>query len=87
MRTISKFEDTHLEWQILCKQFKWQIVHAKFAQVTKYNVLNQMLKPKVRVLVDGLPCTAESYERVKNIIKFKYGKDSEVANAHMQSLI
>ena len=46
-----------------------------------------MLKPKVRVLVDGLPFTTEGYERAKNIHKTKYGKDSEVANAHIQSLI
>ena len=46
-----------------------------------------MLKLKVRVLVDGLPCTTEGYERTKNILKSKYGKDSEVANADIQSLI
>ena len=46
-----------------------------------------MLKPKVRNLVDELPCTTADYERAKNILKSKYGKDSEVANAHIQSLI
>ena len=46
-----------------------------------------MLKPKVRALVDGLSFTTEGYERVRNILKSKYGKDSEVANAHIQTLI
>ena len=46
-----------------------------------------MLKPKVRVLVDGLPFTTEGYDRAKNILKSKYGKDSEVANGHIQILI
>ena len=46
-----------------------------------------MLKSIVRLLVDGLPFTREGYERVKSIPKSKYDKDSEVANAHMQSLI
>ena len=46
-----------------------------------------MLKPKVRALIDGLPFTTEGYERAKNILKSKYGKDSEVANAHIQSII
>ena len=46
-----------------------------------------MLKPKVRFLVDELPFTTEGYERAKNILKFKYGEDSEVANPQIQSLI
>ena len=46
-----------------------------------------MLKPKVRVLVDGLPFTTNSYKRAKNLLKSKYVKDVEVANALIQSLI
>ena len=46
-----------------------------------------MLKTKVRVLVDGLPFTTDCYEGAKNILKSKYGKDCEVANARIQSLI
>ena len=46
-----------------------------------------MLKPKVRVLVNGLPFTAEGCKRAENILKFKYGKDSEVANTYTQALI
>ena len=46
-----------------------------------------MLKPKVRTLTDELPYTAEEYEKAKNILKSKYQKDSEVANACFQGLI
>ena len=46
-----------------------------------------MLKLKVRFLVDELPFTTEGYERAKNILKSKYGEDSEVANPQIQSLI
>ena len=46
-----------------------------------------MLKPKVRVLGDGLPFTTNSYKRAKNLLQSRYVKDIEVANAHIQSLI
>ena len=46
-----------------------------------------MLKPKDKNLVDELPFATEGYERAKNILKSKYGKDCEVANAHIQGLI
>ena len=85
--TINKFEGIHLDWQRLWSQFECEIDRAEFAQVTKLNFLKEMLKPKVRVLVNGLPFTAEGYKRTKNILKFKYGKDSEVANTHIQALI
>ena len=37
--------------------------------------------------VDGRPFSSEGYERAKNILKTKYGKPMEVANAHIQNLI
>ena len=43
--------------------------------------------PKVRASIDGLPFTTEGYERAKSILSSKYGKPSEVANAHMQCII
>ena len=84
---MSKFECTHLDWERYWSQSEFEIDRAEFAQVTKFNFLNEMLKPKVRILVDGLPFTTERYERAKKILKTKYDKDSVVANAHMQSLI
>lgn len=47
-----------------------------------------MLKPKIRAFAaDRFPFTTEGYEKAKNILKSKYGKDSGVANAHIQGLI
>ena len=85
--TISKFEGTHLDWFRFWSQSECEIDLAEFVQVTKFNFLKNMLKPKIRALVDGLPFTTEGYERAKNILKSKYGKESEVVNAHIQSLI
>ena len=85
--TISAFKGTHLDWQRFWSQFESEIDRAGLAKVTKFNYLKEMLKPKVRNLVDELAFAAEGLERAKNVLKSKYGKDCKVANAHIQSLI
>ena len=45
--------------------------------------MKELLVPKVRSAVDGLPYNTEGYERAKAILTAKYGKPSEVANAHI----
>ena len=46
-----------------------------------------MVIPKVCLLIDSLSFTSEGYTRAKNILVIKYGKPSEVANAHVQNII
>ena len=38
-------------------------------------------------MIDSLPFTSEGYNRAKSILVGKYGKLSEVVNAHIQSVI
>ena len=38
-------------------------------------------------MIDGLLFTSEGYNRAKSILVGKYGKPSEVANAHTQSVM
>ena len=56
-------------------------------QVAKCSYLKELLVPRVRTTIDGLPFTSEGYVRAKNILKTKYGRLSEVANAHIQSIM
>ena len=69
----TKFQGTPLDWQRFCSQFETEIDKAEITQVVS----------KVRMSIDGLPFTSEGYERAKNILKTKYGKPSEVSNAHV----
>lgn len=46
-----------------------------------------MLVTRVRATIDGLPFTSEGYTRAENILKTQYGRLSQVANAHVQSII
>ena len=45
------------------------------------------MNPKARVFIDGLPFNSEVYERAKNILVTKFGKQNEVVNAHIQSVV
>ena len=85
--TITKFQGTHLDWLRGWKQFETEIDKAAITQVAKFSYLKELLIPKIRSVVDGLPYNTEGYERAKAILKAKYGRPSEVANAHMQCII
>lgn len=84
---ISKFQGTHLDWQRFWSQFETEIDKSEIGQVAKFSYLKELLVSKGRLSIDGLPFTSEGYERAKNILKTKYGKLSEVANAHIQQII
>lgn len=84
---ISKFQGTFLDWTRFWNQFETEVDKAKLTQVAKFSYLKELLVPSVRASVDGLPFTTEGYERAKHILKTKYGKPSEVENAHMQCII
>ena len=85
--TITRFQGTHLDWLRFCSQFELEIYKTSITQVTKFSYLKELLIPKVRASVDGLPYNTEGYERAKTILKAKYGKPSKVANAHSQCII
>ena len=84
---ITKFKGVQTDRLRFWNQFQSGIDNADIVQVTKFSYLKELLDPKVRACVDGLPFTMEGYERAKNILKSKYGKDSEVINAYVQNII
>ena len=84
---ISKFQRTFLDWTRFWNQFETEIDKAKLTQVAKFSYLKELLVPSVHASIDGLPFTSEGYKRAKHVLKTKYGKSSEVANAHMQCII
>ena len=49
--------------------------------VIRFAYLKDLLEPRVRAGIDGLPFSSEGYERAKNILRNKYGKTSEIVNA------
>ena len=85
--TITKFQGTHLDWLRFWNQFETEINKAAINQVAKFSYLKELLIPRIRSVVDGLPYNTEGYECAKAILKAKYGRPSEVANTHMQCII
>ena len=64
-----------------------EIDQADITTVNKFSYLKELVIPKVRALVDGLPFNTEGYERAKAILKTKFGKPSEVTNSHIQCIM
>ena len=84
---ITKFEGTHFDWFRFWNQFENEIDKSELNSVSKLSYLKELLAPKVRLLIDGLPFNTEGYQRAKAILTSKYGKPSEVANAHIQAIM
>ena len=84
---ITKFDGTHFDWFRFWNQFESQIDKCDLPQASKFSYLKELVIPKVRLLIDSLPFTSEGYTRAKNILLTKYGKPSEVANAHVQNIM
>ena len=84
---ITKFNGTPLDWLRFWNQFEAEIDKADVAAITKFSYLKELVDPKVRSTIDGLPFATEGYERAKNILKTKYGDDSEIVNAYVQNIM
>ena len=82
---ISKFEN--LDWLRFWNQFDIEIDRADITTVRKFSYLKELVIPKIRALVDGLPFNTEVYVRAKAISKAKFGKPSEVTNSHIQCIM
>ena len=54
--------------------------------MTKFAYLKELVDPRARAEIDGLPFTTEGYKRAKNILIGEYGKTSEIVNAYVQNI-
>ena len=84
--TITKFNGTYEQWLPFWNKFDAEIETTNLAPVTKFAYLKELIEPKVRADIDGLPFTTEGYERAKNILKSEYGKVSEIVHAYVQNI-
>ena len=84
---ISKFNGTYTDWTRFWQQYEASIGAADIPNVTKFSYLKELLEPKIRGLIEGLPLSSEGFERAKNILKTKYGKESEIVNAYVTNIM
>ena len=85
--TITKFGGTFEEWLPFWNKFCVEIDATDLPPVTKFVYLKELVLPKVRADIDGLPFNTEGYERAKNILKSEYGKISEIINAYVNNIM
>ena len=83
---VTKFERTAFDWFRFFYQFETEIDQVQIPPISKFSYLKELLVPKVRLLIDGLPFTSEGYARAKSILTSRYGKPSEVAAAHIHCI-
>ena len=55
-----------------------EIDKSKLSAVTKFSYLKEPVTSNVRVFIDGLEFTTESYKKAKNLLHTKFGETSEV---------
>ena len=84
---ISKFNGNFTDWTRFWEQYQAGIGVSDMQPSLKFSYLKELLETKVRALVEGLPLTGEGFERAKNILKTKYGKQSEIVNAHIKNIM
>ena len=63
---ISKLEGTNLDCFKFQSQFETEIDFADLTSASKFSYLKELVIPKVRALIDGLPFNIEGYKRAKN---------------------
>ena len=71
--TITKFNGTNIDWTRFWGQFTEGIDKSEMAAITKFSYLKEFVDPKVRKTIDGLPFTADGYEKVKAMLCERYG--------------
>ena len=67
----TKFDGRSLDLLHFWKQFE--------SETDKFSYLKELLIPRVRLLIDGLPFASEGYSKVKSILLGKFGKSTEIA--------
>ena len=65
---ITRFNGTHLDWFRFWNQFESYKEKSELSPVSKSSYLKELVSPKVRSLIDGLPFTTEGYTRAKNTL-------------------
>ena len=83
---VSKFDGNILDYFRFWTTFSTDIDESNLPETSKFSYLKELLTPKVRYLVEGLPFTAEGYLRAKEILKQKFGQQSEIVSAHISKI-
>jgi hypothetical protein len=68
-------------------QFSGGIELADIPDVMKFSYMKELVEPKIRTCIDGLPFTTEGYKNAKKILEEKYGNTSEIVNSYVEEIV
>ena len=83
---ITKCNGALENWLAFWNKFEAEIDKTGLPAVTKFAYLKELVEPRVRKGIDGLPFTFEGYERAKNTLQTNYGQTSEIINTHVENI-
>ena len=84
---ITPFNGSYHDWLRFWGQFSAGIELADIPDVMKFSYLKELVEPKIRTCIDGLPFTTEGYKSAKKILEEKYGNTSEIVNSYVEEIV
>ena len=85
--SITKFDGKYENWLPFWNKFVAEIDSTDLSPVTKFAYLKELVEPKIRAGIDGLPPTTEGYSRAKGILESEHGKTNEIVNSYVQNIL
>ena len=68
-------------------QFSASIDSIYISEVMKFSYLKELVEPKIRTFIIGLPFTTERYKKAKKILQTKYGNTCEIVNSYVEEIM
>ena len=84
---IKRFSGSYLDWLRFGRQFSVEIDKAEISNVMKFSYLKELVEPKIRTCIDGLPFTNDGYERANGILEQRYGNTNEIVNSYVEEIV
>ena len=84
---ITPFKGSYNDWLRFWGQFSANIDLADISEVMKFSYLKELVDPKIRTCINGLPFTDERYKQAKKILETKYGNTSEIVNSYVEEIM
>ena len=85
--TITSFNGTPIDWVRFESQFTAIVHDQNVPAITKFSPLKELLDPRIRSVIDGLPFNEEGYSRAMKYLRDKYRNPDEIAGAYVINLL
>ena len=84
---VQEFTGSSIDWPRFWDQFTEAIDKSSIPPITKFTYLRELLGSNVKRCVEALPFTVKGYNRAKEILSDRYGKESEIVNSYVKQIL